>query len=328
MVRHDQETDYFVPILAPYVQWVNAYRDLIFSLYGKHKTVKRTWKAFKDSVPGVEQRLEFGVFEQILLFSLFLSECDESGEQGHRVRKVSKTTRSAGDCGECSHDSGSDKVIQELRNVSAERDRALWNAKHLQENVVSLTAQKEDLDGQVKSLEVRLGELLDELRTANENPDRVNHELGKLKTENAALRREATLLSEKRRLLEHRIQELLKKSDRPVPARIESSYPLAVKVPKVRQNLSQMVVRWAGHGSGQMARVEVIQNSEIGGTHSKRIAGWNAQLSKDGYYRLYRKIKGRVHSIYIGKELDIDKAHKRIAEKERQLLGLNSATSP
>lgn len=44
------------------------------------------------------------------------------------------------------------------------------------------------------------------------------------------------------------------------------------------------------------------------------------QLSKDGYYRVYRKIKGKVHSIYIGKELDIDKANRRIADKERELM--------
>ena len=51
----------------------------------------------------------------------------------------------------------------------------------------------------------------------------------------------------------------------------------------------------------------------------KRIAGWNVQRSKEGYYRCYRKIQNRVHAIYIGKALDINKAKKRIAEKERAL---------
>jgi hypothetical protein len=51
----------------------------------------------------------------------------------------------------------------------------------------------------------------------------------------------------------------------------------------------------------------------------KRISGWNVQKSKDGYYRCYRKIAKRVHSIYIGKNLDLEKARDRIAEKEKKL---------
>lgn len=64
---------------------------------------------------------------------------------------------------------------------------------------------------------------------------------------------------------------------------------------------------------------EVIQYPG-GEIPARKIAGWNVQLSKDGYYRVYRKIKGKVHSIYIGKELDIDKANRRIADKERELM--------
>ena len=74
MSLHQREQDYFIPALAPYVQWVKAYKQLISELYAEHKTVKRSWIAFIETIPGVEQRLEFAVFEQILLFSLFLSE--------------------------------------------------------------------------------------------------------------------------------------------------------------------------------------------------------------------------------------------------------------
>ena len=51
----------------------------------------------------------------------------------------------------------------------------------------------------------------------------------------------------------------------------------------------------------------------------KRIGGWNVQKSKDGYYRCYRKIAKRVHSVYIGKDLDLKKAQGRIEEKEKTL---------
>jgi hypothetical protein len=51
----------------------------------------------------------------------------------------------------------------------------------------------------------------------------------------------------------------------------------------------------------------------------KRISGWNVQKSKDGYYRCYRKIAKRLHSVYIGKDLDLEKARIRITEKEKTL---------
>jgi hypothetical protein len=51
----------------------------------------------------------------------------------------------------------------------------------------------------------------------------------------------------------------------------------------------------------------------------KRISGWSVQYSKDGYYRCYRKIDKRVHSIYLGKELDVKEAENRISAKEKSL---------
>lgn len=50
-----------------------------------------------------------------------------------------------------------------------------------------------------------------------------------------------------------------------------------------------------------------------------RISGWTVQHSKDGYYRCYRKIDNRVHSIYLGKYLDVEDAENRIAAKEKSL---------
>jgi len=51
----------------------------------------------------------------------------------------------------------------------------------------------------------------------------------------------------------------------------------------------------------------------------KRIAGWSIQKGKDGYYRCYRKIGNKVHSLYIGKVFDAKKARTRVKEKEERL---------
>lgn len=59
----------------------------------------------------------------------------------------------------------------------------------------------------------------------------------------------------------------------------------------------------------------------------KRLEGWSVQLAKDGYYRCYRKIKNRVHSVYIGKTFDFDKARSKITKKEKQLGLDNSYTT-
>lgn len=50
-----------------------------------------------------------------------------------------------------------------------------------------------------------------------------------------------------------------------------------------------------------------------------RISGWTVQHSKDGYYRCYRKKGNRVHSVYLGKELDVEDAKNRITAKEKSL---------
>lgn len=47
-----------------------------------------------------------------------------------------------------------------------------------------------------------------------------------------------------------------------------------------------------------------------------RVMGWSVQQSKDGYYRCFRKIEGRVHCIYIGKKMVVKTARLKIREKE------------
>lgn len=71
----------------------------------------------------------------------------------------------------------------------------------------------------------------------------------------------------------------------------------------------------------KVIHTEALESAVIHGLdkNPKRIGGWNVQKSKDGYYRCYRKIAKRVHSVYIGKDLDLKKAQVRITEKEKTL---------
>lgn len=59
---------------------------------------------------------------------------------------------------------------------------------------------------------------------------------------------------------------------------------------------------------------------------AQNIAGWTVRF--DGrYYRLYKSIGGKVHTIHVGKELDEKKAWEKIREKMREIEGRKSARS-
>ncbi len=213
--------DFFIPPLTPYVQWVKAYNQLICLLYDEHKTAARTWKAFRNAVPGIDRKLDFAVFEQILLFSLFLAEWDDQDAMGLKSRNARL-----------------EKQAADSRNAM----QALQNDLHAKEE-------------QLKSV-------IQELDTARARLAALDEECESLRVQWAA------------------------------------------------------TVRQQSNPSGAAKRV--IQKSL--GPAPLKVGNWNVQLSADGYYRLYRKIRGRLHSIYIGKELDIAKAEMKVAEKERELL--------
>ncbi len=322
MPIHNNDADYFIPVLAPYVLWVKTYRQLISSLYKEHKTVKKAWKAFRDAIPGVERRLEFGIFEQILLFSLFLSEWNNSEKADAPVEQGRQAKWGSAYGGE--YPGGQlDTVIQKLQNAFEDRDRALWNLKHLEQSALVLRDQKAGLATQVSSLKKNLEVLQIELDAANEHLGRVIHELDAYRAENAGLRGNSVVLKEKEASLEQQIERLRKKLDR-LSGKAQTRQIVALKDPDAKEGFSQAVIQWVRQ-EGPEVRRNVIHNSERR-LSPKKIGRWNAQRSKDGYYRLYRKIGGRVHSIYVGKELDIDKAQRRIADRERKLLTPNSAT--
>lgn len=52
---------------------------------------------------------------------------------------------------------------------------------------------------------------------------------------------------------------------------------------------------------------------------ARNIGGWTVRKHKNGYYMLQKSFKGKVQTIYIGKELDEDEARRKIAEKTTKL---------
>ena len=82
---------------------------------------------------------------------------------------------------------------------------------------------------------------------------------------------------------------------------------------KVRQKLKKAPKKPDRLGNGPLSVRQELDNSP------KRVAGWNLRKSKDGYYRCYRRINSKLHSIYLGKIFDSNKAQSLIMEKERKI---------
>ncbi|MDR3556795.1 MAG: hypothetical protein P4L55_18740 [Syntrophobacteraceae bacterium] len=295
----NKEEDYFIPPLAPYVQWVKAYNQLVCLLYSEHKTVARTWKAFRKAVPGIEGRLEFGAFEQILLFSLFLAEWNKS-EKSTAAGQIHESEIALGKV----FDERLEEVTQELRRTIDQRDRALWNIKNYERDALALKERSVRLESQASELDKAL-------RVAKEQLEQVTHELDNSRAEIESLREENAAIKFEKALLEEQVKKLGERSSDWPP--VDGAG--AVEAPQAGEEPVQAVT----HGGRQASEQAVTQRTP--GSARTKIGGWNVQLSKDGYYRLFRKIRGKVYSIYIGKELDIEKAEMRIADKERKLLG-------
>ena len=104
--------------------------------------------------------------------------------------------------------------------------------------------------------------------------------------------------------------------DKVIQDRGEAIEQLKSEKGKLNRRLKEATQR-----ADKVIQTEPIEASVIQGLDNipKRISGWNVQKSKDGYYRCYRKIAKRLHSVYIGKDLDLEKAQIRITEKEKTL---------
>ena len=56
------------------------------------------------------------------------------------------------------------------------------------------------------------------------------------------------------------------------------------------------------------------------------IQGWTVHQGKDGYFRMHRRVAGKLYSIYLGNALDRDKAVEKIRTKEKTL-GIDKAAN-
>jgi predicted RNase H-like nuclease (RuvC/YqgF family) len=98
---------------------------------------------------------------------------------------------------------------------------------------------------------------------------------------------------------------------------------MARKLDKVRQNRDEILKKL----QASLKELDKVRHMKKPGPrviqkldkNPKRISGWSVQHSKDGYYRCYRKIGKRVHSVYLGKELNVKAAEDRIRAKEKSL---------
>ncbi|MGA2225959.1 MAG: hypothetical protein ABSH41_16110, partial [Syntrophobacteraceae bacterium] len=241
-------------------------------------------------------------------------ECNESNQRGGSVQEDRETKRASMDFSESHADNQLDTVIQELRNASEERDRALWNVKHLEENAAGLTARNDDLQSQVNSLKENLDKVQTELGVSSANLSMVVHELDNQRAQNASLQEKHATLREKEASLKKLIKRLMEKSVRIAPDKSPHQSIVAVPGAGAKQGPSQMAM-WVRQESGPRTGPEVIQNPS-GEISAKKIAGWNVQRSKDGYYRIYRKIRGKVQDSRKGKRTEIIRPRGFIHEPE------------
>ncbi len=119
-----------------------------------------------------------------------------------------------------------------------------------------------------------------------------------------------------------------------VKQRLDKTKNRQAELDRVNQDLAEVTQKLdTVNNKNQALLAELIKVRQLGKVrerviqrldkHPKRISGWSVQKSKDGYFRCYRKIEGRVHCVYIGKDFNVEKAQKRIFEKENSLGLLN-----
>jgi len=126
--------------------------------------------------------------------------------------------------------------------------------------------------------------------------------------------------------LEGQVDELTTRLDKVIQDRAEVTQSRQNLLKDLKKTTKQRAKLEAQVGElstrlDKVIQTQAMDTAVINGLDKKpnRICGWNVQKSKDGYYRCYRKIAKRLHSVYIGKELDLKKAQARITEKEKAL---------
>lgn len=158
----------------------------------------------------------------------------------------------------------------------------------------------------------------------------VFRELSRIKKETLTqiLRKE-----EKLKIVTYGLQETKRELDQIIQEKVRLEQELKTVTHKLHKTETEMVALKeelhkvsARAESLQYELDKVIQErdaTEVASSKGKEglrnIDGWSLHKAKDGYYRLHRKIKGRVYSIYLGKEPDVEKAREKTVRKEESL---------
>jgi len=87
------------------------------------------------------------------------------------------------------------------------------------------------------------------------------------------------------------------------------------RLDEVKQELTRAeeLSRVSQIGAGRLSRVN--QGGEV--KQKLTIAGWNVQQDRQGYYRAFKKISGKLYGLYLGRSLN--RAEERIKAREAEV---------
>ena len=206
VVTVEKEEDYFIPPLAPYVQWVKTgLQSACFLIYDEHKTVAESMERLQERRYPESTAAEIQASSsKSFCLSLFLSEWNKS-EEAAPSRKPALPGVS---------DERLEQVIQKLRETVEERDSALWNIKNYEQDALALKERNERLEKQVADFDRALTGLRNDLGGANTHLNRVIQELDTNCAQIVSLGEENTALKIEKAFLEQQIEELREKRER------------------------------------------------------------------------------------------------------------------
>lgn len=145
----------------------------------------------------------------------------------------------------------------------------------------------------------------------------VKTELGKVRQKETAL--EVAELEREKQELGQQLRDVDRRLDKVTQNRNEIREKLEKALNEKALMKAELKKRSAGLDEVRQGNQTIPRVTQKLDKKPIRISGWTVQHSKDGYYRCYRKIDKRLHSVYLGKQLEVEDARKRIAAKEKSL---------
>lgn len=142
-----------------------------------------------------------------------------------------------------------------------------------------------------------LNRVKQELEAVKQELDRTN-ELNKVRqTELDQVKQELNRQAELNKVIQAELDRVKQERDE-VKQELDRSERLnkVIQIDTVKQELDRTEEREAGNMIEQDKADTVKQKLNI--------AGWNIQQGKDGYYRAFRKIGGKLRAVYLGKSID------------------------